>query len=72
MPETGLGAQTMLALGCHRGFSFPSDLEPSDRWYEAGIDLVELEMAPDGTMAVPDVSPSVDVRGRARLIFETP
>ncbi|MFQ5702412.1 MAG: enolase C-terminal domain-like protein [Gemmatimonadales bacterium] len=53
MPETGVGAQAMLALGCHAGFVFPSDLEPSDRWYPAGTDLIELAMSGDGRMDVP-------------------
>jgi O-succinylbenzoate synthase len=70
MPETGLGAQAMLALGCHGGFVFPSDLEPSERWYGAGIDLVELVMDRNGTMPVPDRRPSVDLAARALLVFE--
>lgn len=71
MPETGLGAQAMLALGCHGGFVFPSDLEPSERWYGPGVDLIELVMDGDGTMPVPDRRPPVDVATRARLVFET-
>ena len=53
MPETGLGAQAMLALGGHTGFVFPSDIEPSDRWYSPGADVVELSMTARGTMPVP-------------------
>jgi O-succinylbenzoate synthase len=63
MPETGIGAQAMLALGCHAGFVYASDIEPSERWYEAGTDPVELTMGPDGTMSVPPERPSVSRKG---------
>ncbi len=63
MPETGIGAQAMLALGCHAGFVYPSDLEPSVRWYPLGADPVELTMEPDGTMAVPDRRPALTSDG---------
>lgn len=53
MPESGLGAQAMLALGGHAGFVFPSDIEPSDRWYPRGTDVIELVMDPEGRIAVP-------------------
>jgi len=53
MPETGVGAQAMLALGCHAGFVFPSDLEPSERWYAPDTDLVALTMDDSGNMMVP-------------------
>jgi O-succinylbenzoate synthase len=59
MPETGVGAQAMLALGAHAGFVFPTDLEPSDRWYAPGADPIELTMQSDGTMLVPARRPSV-------------
>ncbi len=59
MPETGIGAQAMLALGSHAGFVYPSDLEPSERWYAGGTDPIELTMEPDGTMVVPTRRPSV-------------
>ena len=52
MPETGLGALSMLALGCYSGFVYPSDIEPSDRWYLPGSDLVELDMSVEGRMEV--------------------
>src|SRR5262249_29380030 len=64
MPETGLGAQTMLALGCHGGFSFPTDIEPSDRWYKPGMDLIELTMNSDGTMPVPQQRPTAKFESR--------
>ncbi len=72
MPETGLGAQATLALACHAGFVYPSDLEPSDRWYVPGADLVPLEMAADGTMPVPAERLRLELSARgARLVHET-
>ncbi len=53
MPETGLGAQSALAVAAHAGCVFPTDVEPSTRWYASGVDLVELTMDEQGTMAVP-------------------
>src|SRR6266568_2439742 len=35
---------------------YPSDLEPSARWYGRGTDVVKLTMGKDGRMAVPGVS----------------
>jgi hypothetical protein len=70
MPETGLGAQAMLALGCHAGFVYPSDIEPSERWYERGRDLVELTMERDGTMTVPGRRPEIDLEKSAELVVE--
>jgi hypothetical protein len=32
---------------------YPTDLEPSDRWYEPGTDLIDLSMSASGTMHVP-------------------
>ncbi len=70
MPETGVGALSALALAAHRGCVYPSDLEPSDRWYEPGTDLVELSMGPDGTMAVPDGPVEAPMEARMQLVFE--
>lgn len=70
MPETGLGAQAMLALAAHGGFVYPSDLEPSERWYGAGADLVDLTMGPDGTMPVPRARPSLALADHGRPVWE--
>ncbi len=70
MPETGLGAQAVLALAGHVGFSFPSDLEPSDRWYGDGADLIELTMDARGRMPVPSTRQVPRVAGRGRLVAE--
>jgi O-succinylbenzoate synthase len=53
MPETGIGARAILALGALPRFVYPTDVEPSDRWYAPGADPLPLVMAADGTMAVP-------------------
>ncbi|UCG87277.1 MAG: o-succinylbenzoate synthase [Gemmatimonadota bacterium] len=63
MPETGVGAQAMLALGAHAGFVYPTDLEPSERWYAPGADPIELTMESDGTMLVPTHRPAVSRDG---------
>ncbi|MBA2626617.1 MAG: o-succinylbenzoate synthase [Gemmatimonadales bacterium] len=53
MPESGLGSQAALAAASLPLFTYPSDLEPSTRWFGEGADVVELTMRGDGTMAVP-------------------
>jgi O-succinylbenzoate synthase len=70
MPETGLGAQSMLALGDFAGFVYPSDIEPSERWYEPGADLVRLGMSAEGTMTVPSTRPQIDIEKQAVLVAE--
>jgi len=56
MPESGLGSQAALAAAALPGFVYPSDLEPSARWFGAGVDVIELRMDADGTMEVPTTS----------------
>lgn len=56
MPESGLGSQAAIALAALPGFVYPSDVEPSARWYGAGRDVIELTMSPAGRMAVPATS----------------
>lgn len=70
MPETGLGAQTALALGCHSGFAYPSDLEPSERWYAPNADLIELEMDEEGRMPVP-AERRVPDASRLRMVYDS-
>jgi O-succinylbenzoate synthase len=69
MPESGVGAQASLALAAHDLFAFPTDVEPSDRWYLRGVDPIELTMASDGTMRVPEERPHVESR-RFPSVFE--
>jgi O-succinylbenzoate synthase len=44
MPETGVGMHAVLCLASFHGFVYPSDVEPSARWYAPGTDLVEWRM----------------------------
>ena len=54
MPESGIGSQAALAVAALPRCIYPSDLEPSSRWYGRGVDVVKLVMSKDGRMAVPD------------------
>jgi o-succinylbenzoate synthase len=58
MPESGIGSQAPLAAASLPRFVYPSDLEPSSRWYGRGRngDVIKLTMGPDGRMAVPQQS----------------
>ena len=56
MPESGIGSQAAIAAASLPGFVYPSDVEPSARWFGPGQDLIELRMGPDGAMSVPQLS----------------
>jgi len=56
MPESGIGSQAPLAVASLPGFDYPSDLEPSSRWFGRNADVIKLSMDPGGLMAVPDQS----------------
>jgi O-succinylbenzoate synthase len=56
MPESGIGSQAALAVASLPLCVYPSDLEPSTRWYGRGVDVIKLSMSRDGRMAVPGVS----------------
>ncbi len=56
MPESGIGSQAPLAVAALPLCVYPSDLEPSARWYGRNQDVIKLSMAKDGRMAVPDQS----------------
>jgi o-succinylbenzoate synthase len=56
MPESGLGSQAALAIAALPGFDFPSDLEPSARWFGRNRDVIKLTMDSHGCMRVPGVS----------------
>jgi O-succinylbenzoate synthase len=55
MPESGLGSQAAIAAAAMPGFVYPSDLEPSSRWFGRNADVIKLTMARDGLMRVPGV-----------------
>ena len=56
MPESGIGSQAALAVAALPQCVYPSDLEPSARWYGRNADVVKLTMGKDGRMAVPGQS----------------
>jgi len=56
MPESGVGSQAALAAAALPGFVFPSDLEPSARWFGRNHDVIKLTMDAHGWMRVPGVS----------------
>ena len=56
MPESGIGSQAAIAAAALPRFAYPSDLEPSARWFGRNVDVVKLVMGGDGRMAVPRVS----------------
>jgi hypothetical protein len=56
MPESGIGSQAALAAGALPGCVYPSDLEPSSRWFGPWSDVIELRMDAKGRMQVPNSS----------------
>jgi o-succinylbenzoate synthase len=58
MPESGIGSQAALAAAALPGFNYPSDVEPSSRWFGPGNDVIELTMSAEGRMKVPSISVS--------------
>ena len=55
MPESGIGSQAPLAAACLSPSSlYPSDLEPSARWFGRNADVIKLSMDAGGMMAVPN------------------
>ncbi|MGE5803188.1 MAG: o-succinylbenzoate synthase [Gemmatimonadota bacterium] len=56
MPESGIGSQAALAAAALPLFVYPSDLEPSSRWFGRNGDVIKLVMGKDGRMAVPQQS----------------
>jgi len=69
MPESGIGSQAPLAVASLPLCVYPSDLEPSARWYGRSADVIKLTMGKDGRMAVPDQSAArlID-QGRFRAV----
>jgi O-succinylbenzoate synthase len=56
MPESGIGSQAALAAAALPLFVYPSDLEPSTRWFGRDGDVIKLSMDKQGRMAVPNQS----------------
>jgi hypothetical protein len=77
MPESGIGSQAALAAAALPGCVYPSDLEPSSRWFGLGSDVIDLQMSADGWMGVPAASVSALLdrerfRSAARPLMVTP
>ncbi|MCL5005694.1 MAG: o-succinylbenzoate synthase [Acidobacteria bacterium] len=45
MPELGVGSAAALVLACHPGFTFPTDVEPSRRWYVDDVIAPEITVS---------------------------
>lgn len=56
MPESGIGSQAALAVAGLPLCVYPSDLEPSTRWFGRSVDVIKLVMSREGRMAVPGQS----------------
>src|SRR5882724_6243348 len=56
MPESGIGSQADIAVAALAACVYPSDVEPSVRWFGRGADVIKLTMSREGRMAVPGVS----------------
>jgi o-succinylbenzoate synthase len=77
MPESGIGSQAALAAASLPGFVYPSDLEPSTRWFGRNSDVLTLTMTRDGLMDVPatSIAARLDLdrfKEAARLVAVTP
>jgi o-succinylbenzoate synthase len=77
MPESGIGSQAALAAAALPGFVYPSDLEPSTRWFGRSADVITLAMSNQGLMEVPSVSiggllDQERFQAAARLLSVTP
>ena len=53
MPELGIGSAQALALAAHPAFVFPTDVEPSERWYTDDILEPKLQLS-DRCLCLPD------------------
>jgi hypothetical protein len=56
MPESGIGSQAAIAAAALPGFVYPSDVEPSTRWFGPDADVIPLTMDSQGRMQVPTSS----------------
>ena len=53
MLESGIGRAHNVALASLPGFTLPGDISASRRYFDRDIIAPEVEVAPDGTIAVP-------------------
>jgi len=54
MPELGIASAQALHLAMHPGFSFPTDIEASTRWYTDDVVEPSITINGDGYIEVPD------------------
>jgi O-succinylbenzoate synthase len=54
MPELGVASAQALHLAMHGGFSFPTDIESSSRWYVDDVIEPAIMIDADGYIEVPD------------------
>ncbi len=69
MPELGVASIEGLHLAMLPGFTFPSDVEASARWYVDDIIAPAIELSSDGLISIPDgpgMGYSVDLEKVAR------
>jgi hypothetical protein len=64
MPELGIGSAQALVLAAHPTFRFPTDVEPSERWYHDDILEPALSLH-DGCLCVP-AGPGLGLRWTSR------
>ncbi len=77
MPESGIGSQAAIAVAALPHCTYPSDVEPSARWFGARADVIELEMDGEGRMVVPPVGVAAQLdpvrfRSATRALAFTP
>ena len=53
MPELGIASAQGLHLAMHTGFSFPTDIEASTRWYADDVIEPLIQIDPEGFIHVP-------------------
>jgi O-succinylbenzoate synthase len=54
MLESGIGRAHNIVLASLPGFTLPGDISASSRYFTRDVIVPEVEVAPDGTVAVPD------------------
>jgi len=59
MPELGIASAQALHLAMHEGFTFPTDIEASSRWYVDDVIEPAIEIDKNGFIEVPRTGFSV-------------
>ncbi|HEV8130306.1 MAG TPA: o-succinylbenzoate synthase [Acidobacteriota bacterium] len=54
MPELGVASAQGLHLATLPGFTYPTDVEASSRWFEADVIEPEIQISHDGLIALPE------------------